>query len=84
LNAILTLLRIKKKLQKEKLVTPIVNCLEKYFQMMSYWSLINTAEMDYCHTQSSEKFTQERVIVVLPIKLVLITFNDFFSKFYFF
>jgi len=34
--------------------------------------------MDKCHTQSSEKVAQERVIVVLPIKLVLITFNDFF------
>jgi len=40
--------------------------------------------MDYCHTQSSEKFTQKRVIVELPIKLVLITFNDFFLNFFFF
>jgi hypothetical protein len=32
--------------------------------------------MDKCHTQSSEKFAQERVIVVLPIKLI--TFNDFY------
>ena len=40
--------------------------------------------MDYCHTQSSEKFTQKRVIVELPIKLVLITFNDFFLNYIFF
>ena len=40
--------------------------------------------MDKCHTQSSEKFAQKRVIVVLPIKIVLITFNDFFLIFFYF
>jgi hypothetical protein len=50
--------------------------------MTSYCSFINTAEMDKCHTQSSEKIAQERVIVVLPIKLVLITLNDFFLFFF--
>jgi hypothetical protein len=32
LNAISTLLRIKKRLLKEELATPIVNCLENHFQ----------------------------------------------------
>ncbi len=52
--------------------------------MTSYCSFINTAEMDKCHTQCSEKFAQKRVIVVLPIKIVLITFNDFFLIFFYF
>jgi hypothetical protein len=51
---------------------------------MSYCSLTNTVEMDECHTQSSEKIARERVIVVLPIKLVLIIFNDFFLTIKFF